>query len=375
MLRNKQIIFMLGLGLMLTGCSTESSDDTGNGELYLDALTETNEDSSAVTGETTMVQRRDITLEYTFSAERVYPFSKIISYENEYASGFTFGECLVSEEEYVVEGQEIVLLHQYIDEIDAEEVRVTYERESASFTDSCEDYEEQLATLTEGSLEYVQLNHEYESYKADQEELLAEMEEKLAAYDEIRENPDVYLTAPFDGYVSYVVNRYEGEAVTGGETMVVLEDVSVWYYTLTDTGVSIPAGREVILYDDTWDEGVLQINGTVACADMALENDYKKGYAIAMANSITVGDTDVTDTFDPTELPASLSVQMNQLELNNVLTVPAGYLYTSGERYYVYLLKDGKQVKTYVICLNDSINGYAWIISGIEEGDTLVKAN
>lgn len=361
-------------GLILSGCSSESEETASDGYLYLDALTKT-VDSTGVTGETTTVERRDINLSYTFTASRVYPVEENITYVNEYASEIVFGEYMVEEEDFVKEGQELFVLHQYMDEIDAEEASLTYARENASYESQCESYEERLADLTEGTEEYIYLEYEYANYKKNMEAELSALQEEIEAYDYIRENPDIYITAPFDGYVSYVLDVYEDEEIAEGATLITLQDTTNWYYTLADTAESIPVGKEVTLYDDGWDDGVLTLTGTVACADMALESSETKGYAIVTIDSIKVGDEDVTDSFSSTDLPKILDVQMYQMELKSVLAVPVSYLYTSSDQYYVYLLQDDKQIKTYVKCLNSSIGGYAWIISGLEEGDVLVKAN
>jgi hypothetical protein len=37
----------------------------------------------------------------------------------------------------------------------------------------------------------------------------------------------------------------------------------------------------------------------------------------------------------------------------------------------VYLLENDEQVKTYVVCLVNRVNGKSWILSGVEEGDVL----
>lgn len=372
MFRNKLLPFLLCL--MLTGCTSgsQASEEQQKDMLLLDAVQEAgNDDTPGDTLKTTTVVRGDVALMYSLKAQRVYPFGTDITYENAYAT-LTFGECLVEEGEFVKAGQELLILHQSINEIDAEEAQRAYARENSAYEVMCADYESQLLELSGDQNAYDRLEFEYENYKTDTQKAISALSEQLAAYEQIQNNPDITLTAPFEGYVADVINRIEGEEVSADDTLMSLQDVSVWYYTLSDMR-SVPIGKDVQLYSVTSQGDALEISGSVVCADMALDMSMEKEYAIVHAEQVTVGGEDVTADFDPTTLPEEVNVELCQMELENVLLVPAEYVHTEtgGNQKYVYLLENGAQVKTYVICLKESVNGSSWILSGVEEGDVL----
>lgn len=372
MFRNKQLLPLL-LSLMLVGCASGSQGASGQSEeeLLLNAVQNVAENQTPDgTIKTTTVQRSDLTATYSVDAVRLYPFGEEIVYANAYAT-VTLEQCLVEAGEFVKAGQELFVLHQSMSEIDAEEVRRTYARESAAYEITCADYENRLSELEKDQNAYNCLAYEYEIYQEETLKELSELAEEIAAYDQIRENPEVILTAPFDGYVESVINRIKGEKISADEVLMQLQDISVWYYTLDDMAQTVPIGKDVLIYSDSSQERSLEITGYVVCADMALGGDEKKGYALVRANQVTADGENVAGQFDPAMLPEQMKAKLCQMELNNVLAVPKDYVHQEGEKRYVYRLENGTQVKTYVVCMADNVNGSSWILSGVEEGDVL----
>lgn len=372
MFRNRYLLLLL-LGLMLTGCGSESqvSSRQSEEELLLSALQGTGEEqASKGSVQTVAVERKDIAAAYAINANRFFPFGERIVYENTYAV-VTFGECLAAEGEFVNAGQELFILHQSVDEIDAEAAQRTYSRESTAYEIECAYYESRLSELEEDPNAYNILAYEYEYYQKETQKRLYELSEQIAAYDQIRKNPEVILTAPFDGYVEDVVDLAEGEKVLSDDVLMRLRDANAWYYTLEDTAQSIPVGKDVRLYADLPEGQSLEIRGVVICADMVLGSDMRKEYALVYPEQVAVDGEDVTGHFDSAMLPNKMEVELYQMELRNVLAVPKDYVYQEGENRYVYRLEDGAKVKTYVICAADNISGSSWILSGLEEGDVL----
>jgi multidrug efflux pump subunit AcrA (membrane-fusion protein) len=364
------------LALALAGCASESPSDEERADdemLYLEALEENGGNSTAQNQgnqlQTTVVKRENLTTWYTLDASRLYPFGMEIAYENTDAV-ITFEECLVQEGEMVKEGQELVRLSQSVDEIDALETAMAYERMSAALDVRCEDYERRLALLEEGSYEYELLKYEYDQEQEETKKTLEELSGQLEAYEQIRQNPEITLTAPYDGYADSIMDKMQGEAVTSGEGLMTLQNISVWYYTLEDSSAAIPIGRTVTLKEEL-DGQELEIQGVVVCGDMALDEGARKGYALVKPETVLLDGANVTEQLDPSILPLSMSVELCQMELTDVLTVSQDYVYQDDSQSYVYLLENDEQVKTYVVCLVNRVNGKSWILSGVEEGDVL----
>jgi multidrug efflux pump subunit AcrA (membrane-fusion protein) len=364
------------LALALAGCASGNASDEGSADddmLYLEALGENDGNSTAQNQgnqlQTTVVKRENLTTWYTLDASRLYPFGTEITYENTDAV-ITFEECLVQEGEMVKAGQELVRLSQSVDEIDALETAMTYDRMREAFDVRCADYERRLALLEEGSYAYELLKYEYDQDQEETQKTLEELSEQLEAYEQIRQNPEITLTAPYDGYVDSVIDKVQGEEVTSGESLMTLQDISVWYFTLEDSSAAIPIGRTVTLKEEL-DDQELEIQGVVVCGDMALEEGARKGYALVKPETVLLDGTDVTEQLDPSILPLSMSVELCQMELSDVLTVSQDYVYQDDSQSYVYLLENDEQVKTYVVCLVNRVNGKSWILSGVEEGDVL----
>lgn len=371
MFRNRWLL--LPVCFMLTGCASASQETGAQGgeELLLEAIQGTAQNRNPdETVQTAQVSVGDLSAAYSADAQLLYPFGSDLVYENPYAF-VTLGECLAEEGAFVEEGQALFVLRQSIDEIDAKEAQRTLDREREVYELMCADYEYRLSELEDDGGAYAILTYEYESYKEEAQAQLEALKERTEAYDEIRNTPEIVLTAPFDGYVAEVIDRMEGEQILSGDVLADIRDISTWYYTLDDTAELVPVGKDVLLEADLAQGQSLKISAAVICADMALDGDVKKGYALVRAKQVLVDGTDVTGAFDPSLLPQKMSAQMYRAELEDVLTVPKDYVHQEGEKRYVYRLENGVKVKTYVVCAADNIDGSSWILSGVEEGDIL----
>lgn len=374
MCRNRRVCPIL-LVVLLTGCvgASGQSSDEKNEMLMLEVLETVQEQENQAVYQTIVLEKADISASYGASASLVFPYGTVISYENEYAS-ITFEQYLTESGSFVKEGQELVRLSRQINEADELEVSRAYERVSHYYEIACQDYEERLAGMDLGETRYAQLAYEYKCYQEDTERELAALTEQLAAYEEIRRQPEVVLTAPFDGYVSELADIVSGSSIPSGSGLLMLQNTDIWYYELSvperDNTV-IPLGASAALTLENEDGTTTAFSGTVIKSDIVLES-MKTGTAWVEFDRIEVNGTAV-EYIDVTALPDTAPVEVNMIFFENVLVVPSDYVHLEDDDcYYVKRLQDGVIEKVYFVAPVANVSGKYWALSGLNEGDVLV---
>lgn len=361
MLNRKKACMLLGITLLagsfvIAGCGKKNKEKE---EIISSELI----DEENITVGTSKVERGTFSNEVTVSAEKIYGKTAELA--------FPFNEVEI-EGVYVKTGDTIKKgdlvaklkapsqerLDNYAKSIQNE--RDTYQSVVASYDNRIQEKSGEASAASGAQKEVAQaelsrLRIEREQYVYTMEKAVQEME---AEYEKMKNvNGQESLYAPFDGIVQSVYEAGEGNTVSSGATIATIYSADDILFSFKNDK-KFRYGMEVTIEAGVGEERQT-FKGKVVAADNIMFDDYHTNKAYVAA----------TEEFNPKNLQ-NIYISGEIMHLENVLTADSLSVMEAQEKYGVSIEMDGG-AKYRHITLGALGNGKAWILQGVEEGQTL----
>lgn len=214
-------------------------------------------------------------------------------------------------------------------------------------------YEKEKAML---SLRKLELELEQYSYRQQYS-----IDQQREAYEEEcarRENNILY--SPVDGVVDELAYKKVDDAVSAGETLVVISSEEIMLLRAKGNGTDFRYNMPVNVVIGN-NKNQVTLTGRIVAADDAIPEKERTGYVFVEL-----------DPYDEEEIRIrSPKVTAKTIYLDNVLQINRRAATLEAGKYYVTKLTDGMVQKRYIqFGLNGSQT--VWVLTGVEEGETLV---
>lgn len=307
--------------------------------------------------------------DFNASASEYYPYTLTLSTE---ATNASFLKYHVARSQQVKKGDVLATFTLDIDEaataaagLSLERTRKEYEAGRKTREEELADMLEQQTSATEpAQLELMLLRMKraqvaYEQYCYQQECSIAQLERDLAELEE--DNGRSHLYAPFDGVVTGLTYKRDGERVYAGEGLVTMYREDGMLMRISNDQLYFRYGMPVeVTIGPKADQRTYA--GRVVSADNILPQNRRQGYAYVEL-----------ENFDKDEAPrmTRLTVTGTSQLLENVMIIPRRAAKMDGGKYYVNCLINGSLQKR---CINPGIVGISeiWVMQGLDVGDTVV---
>ncbi len=292
-----------------------------------------------------------------------YPEFTMIQFASDYGSA-TFVEYVVERGMVVEEGQVIAKIRTEVDDISMEELKLKLKRAEKKYAEFLEQMEtalkdaEAAVSLAAGNekrlaklrLEKQQL--EYDKRLKAEEESIEALRERMQVY----ENAGLVteITAPVSGTIGWLEQYRGGDTIWDKAVIGGIYDTDKMLFTVKDMTGVLRYGMKLTLEDGKGK----QYEGIVVSTSSDLLNP---GLVQEVAYIRAEG-------ADPTQ---SYNAHYETIRMDDVLLVTASAVKTDTTGSYVMVLKDGKPSKQYFAAAK-TINGQCYILSGLEEGTTVI---
>lgn len=336
-------------------------------ELYLDALGET----YTAKVETTLVERGDFVVNSSCRGHLDYANVYYVFNETNYGN-VKFGHFFVNNGQYVTKGEPIAEVTVDVESVDLDKLWNEIMLKEENYSDYADtnnillkEYErimKESASAEErrnAQLLYERLEVEFKREKEKRENELDELYNRYNNYESVE--PVTYITAPGDGYV-YNINRYrQGDSLGAYSYMCFIVDAS-------DVKVYVNGGNELFRYGMNVEvaQGTgpyeVSVPGTITT-----NNSPTLSTSLIGADDIILLDGD-TSVF---EIGTEVTIKFKSVEMNNVLLVSKKAVYNDTNGDYVYLYKDGRSIKQYILT-GGSNSESVYVVDGLDEGDAVV---
>lgn len=198
---------------------------------------------------------------------------------------------------------------------------------------------------------------ELEQYKYRQQYSIDRQREEYNEEKERREQN--VLLAPVDGVITELAYKKVDDNVSTSEVLAVISSEEVMLLRLKNEACDFRYNMPVrIIMGNSKNQTIL--TGRIVAADDAIPEKERTGYAFVQ--------------LDPLEEEVKIrspKIQGDNIRLDNVILVPRSAATLEAGKHYVTKLTDGMVQKRYVEFGQGNAQ-YAWIMTGVEEGETLV---
>ncbi|MFO0703183.1 MAG: efflux RND transporter periplasmic adaptor subunit [Patescibacteria group bacterium] len=175
-----------------------------------------------------------------------------------------------------------------------------------------------------------------------------------------------YMYSPIEGIVTKVGGQFAGANIAATQTYEVVNPQTVYFLASADQ-TEVP---------------LISVGDTAKITLDPYENETMTGVVKSIAFTPKTGDTgtsyeikiDFGSVNDLLKYRLGMTgdAEFVTKEIKNVYAIPLNYVTTENKKKYVYVLKDGKEVKTEVQLGEEGDSDVA-VKSGIKEGDVLVE--
>lgn len=247
-----------------------------------------------------------------------------------------------------------LLLTRTMEEMEAgKEERQAAMEEAREKLEGLESYELRIAQLR---IEKSQAEYEQFVYQSEQE--IARLREKLEDLDGKIANDTLY--APFDAMIDSIAVCSEGDPVTKDMVMITMHATDRFYLVADDVSGRLRYNMEVTVEAGRRNEPKTYLGKVVATSSI-LPASVRNGQALI----------ELYEDVTPKELTGSPKYQYHVEELENVLLVDWKAVDTENGKNFVYVLENDMVQKRYIVPgLNNREK--AWILDGLEEGQTVI---
>ena len=359
MLRNK-LCLLLCLCLMAVSAAAAESPNLLAEELI---QTETvNYDKSV------KVETADYTRTNNASASAYYPYTYTIGPEVNNAS---FLEYHVTRSQKVKAGDILATFTLDVDEAAMASVKLSLERTREDYQLGEEKKREEIAQLISEqtgvrdlyerelmTLRIQRAQVAYEQYCYQQECSIAQLEEELAEMEEA--SKECYLYAPYDGIITGITYKREGERVYANEGLITMYREDGMLLAIGNGQLNFRYGMPVTVKIGVKTDQK-EFKGRVVAADNILPENRRKGYAFIELEPFEG---------EKPRLNRMTATCVSE-HVGSVMIIPRKTVTLEGGKYYVECLVNGAVQKRYInIGLQNVSN--AWVLQGLQPGDTIM---
>lgn len=359
MWRSKALCMLIGLCLC-SSCALAQSDSLISQDMI---KAETVHYQNTVTAQPGVYERS-----YSARGSLYYPHTYELFCETDNA---TFVEYTVARRQEVKKGDVLAVFHVERDEVALASAKLALENGRSDYglqrlareedlqemaealAQTGDRYERELLTLR---MESAKLS--LEKYCYEQECTLSDLEKKIADMEDLMSRTT--LVSPFDGVVTDLTYKRDGERVYNGEVLITLYRTDGVLLRIDNSNGYFRYGMDVKV-----EYGVSKkrtaITGRVVGADTMLPNELKRGYAYIELYGYDGNEKKFTNP----------SVSAANVYLDNVISLPKRAVILDGGKHYVSKLADGLVRKRFVnVALTSP--GAVWVLQGVDAGDTLI---
>lgn len=318
---------------------------------------------------TAVVELGEFKREYNASATEFYPYTIVLSTE---AANASFLQYHVARHQQVKQGEILATFTLEIDEAAAASARLSLERAQTEYEAGRLEKERALAEMlkqqnaagNEAELELMLLRIRraqvaYEQYCYQQECSIERLAQELTELEEA--NSRSHLYAPFDGTVTSLTYKREGEKIYAGEELVTMYREDGMLLRISNDQLFFRYGMPVTVTSGP-KSNLQTFAGQVVSADNILPQNRRQGYAFIQL-----------EPFENEEKPrlSRLTVTGTSQLVKNIMLIPRRAAKLDGGKYYVNCLINGSLQKR---CINPGIVGMSqlWVLQGLNVGDTVV---
>jgi multidrug efflux pump subunit AcrA (membrane-fusion protein) len=358
MLNKRKTCYILGMALLasavFSGCKKNSKEEIISSELI---------GEEAVTAGTSQVELGTFTQTASVSAEKVYGKTAELSFPYDEVE---LEEVYVKTGDSVKEGDPIAKLKQPTQEdldnyaASVEEEKNTYQTVLESFTTRIQEKNAEIAAASgaqkevyQGELESLQV--EREQYIYSMEKSLEEMEQEYEKLKSVGEAE--YIYAPFDGIVQSACEAEDNTVINSDYVIATIYSSEEILFSFKNDK-NFLYGMEVTIEAGVGDNRQ-SFKGKVVAADNILFEDYQTGKAYVAA----------TEDFNAKNLQ-NVTISGEVMRLDQVLVTDQLCIVEEQDQYGVSIeMEEGSKYRH--ISLGAVGDGKAWILQGVEEGQTL----
>lgn len=358
MLRNK-LCLLVCLLLPLASAAAQSPN------LISDQMIQT---ETVNYSKTAVVEKTEYARDYNASASEYYPYTYTLAAEIDNAS---FLKYHVARSQQVKKGDVLAAFTLEVDEAAITAARLSLERAQREYETGAEKKREEIADLLneqssirdsyERELMTLRIRRTqlaYEQYCYQQECTIARLTEELAELEEA--NSSCYLYAPFDGTITAITYKREGEKVYANEGLVTMYREDGMLLRISNDQLYFRYGMPVTVTSGAkTDQQVYQ--GRVVAADNVLSENRRLGYAFIELEPFE----------GETPRLTRLTVTGTSEYLTDVMVIPRRAVTLDGGKYYVNCLVNGTLQKRYVNAGLMTMSN-VWVLQGLNEGDTII---
>ena len=358
MLRNK-LCLLLALCLFCSCAMAESPS------IISDEMIQT---ETVNYSKTAVVELGEYKRDYNATAAEYYPYTYELAAEIDNAS---FLKYHVARSQQVKKGDILATFTLEVDEAATASARLSLERAEQAYQTGAEKKREEMDEMLK-ELSAIRDSYErelmtlrirraqvaYEQYCYQQECTIARLTEELAELEEA--NSSCYLYAPYDGVITSVTYKREGEKIYASETLVTMYREDGLLLRISNDNLYFRYGMPVsVTIGPKNDPEVFQ--GRVVAADNILPENRRLGHAFIQVE------------FNGEEKPrmTRMTATGTSEYLGNVVIIPRRALTMEGGKNYVECLVDGNLQKRFVN-VGLSTMSSAWVLQGLDVGTNII---
>jgi len=317
---------------------------------------------------TAVAEKGEYARVFNASASEYYPYTVTLAAEIDNASFFKYH---VARSQQVKKGDVLAEFTLEVDEAATASARLSLERAQEDYQTGAEKKREEIAEMLKEQ-SAIRDSHErelmtlrikraqvaFEQYCYQQECTIERLGEALAEREEA--NNSSYLYAPFDGIVTAVTYKREGEKIYANEGLVTMYREDGMLLRISNDQLYFRYGMPVtVTMGPKNDQQVFK--GKVVAADNVLSENRRLGHAFIQMEPFE----------GETPRMTRLTVTGTSEYLNHVMVLPRRAITLDGGKFFVECLINGSLQKRYVnVGLMNMSN--AWVLQGLNEGDTII---
>lgn len=307
--------------------------------------------------------------DYNASASEFYPYTYTLATEVNNAS---FLKYHVARSQQVKAGDLLATFTLDVDEAATASARLSLERARKEYETGMQEKREAISEQLEAlsairdpyerelaSLRIQRAQVAFEQYCYQQDCTIAQLSEALSELEEA--NSSIHLYAPYDGTITALTYKREGERVYAGEGLVTMYREDGMLLRISNDQLYFRYGMPVTVTSGTKNHQKV-FQGQVVAADNVLPQSRRQGYAYIQMEPF--------ESEEKTRL-TRLTVTGTSQSLQDIMVIPRRALTMDGGKYYVECLVNNTLQKRYVN-LGLMTMSNAWVLQGLDIGDTII---
>lgn len=384
----KLACLLVASSLSLTGCGvlTDSGADAEvdlQKEDYL--AVELLEDASGGNGvsastykyQTAVLEKGTFTTEADNVRTEIYVPTEVYETAEVNTTEMLFQSFAVAEDDYVEKGDPLAYVTVNYDDVAIEDAKLTLDRLKTAYANAQTEHDKEIEEersgpfyLCEDDMNVMKKGWEIEDVTWEQTVASYEkqIEDQTEYLEELEDNASVTsINADCSGYVSNLDRFSENEKLYDGEYICSLVPSDQVYVEVTDTTGSFNYGEKYTFTSESRSGFATEFDAVVVSAP-------------AKALYCNLGGNKAYLKVDTTRLPGGFGWSRSSItgvvkKIENVILVPVEGVTEKNNSTYVTAIKEDGTLETLPFTAGGSNKEYYWVISGIEEGTTILLNN